>query len=310
MLKPWADIALVFFNILALCIAAVSTLSRRQEYQEALIVERKKPGSLFLARVRAIKSVFYIAIYSIFFAIIISAVIIGFGVDWKEVRKKDGAETSQSPTPSPNVVVSVPIKSSVQDSWLDDLDPILHKPRAFFYREWSKYDLIQIEDKPYPHSIGICIPADELKEYCDKGSSNEISHNEYLEYRLSYKYKSFQFDYGIDDISFPDDVETASRCEFKIVVQSCNSKEYLASEDNILYDSDWINYRSIIYRSALIDVSNCENIRITVHWKFYLRSCGPIAFNIAIINPILRGKKIDPNVSEPSSTHTKPDSIR
>jgi len=219
-------------------------------------------------------------------------------------------EKSPIPTITPNFIISIPTKTSIQDIWLDELEPILHKPRAFYYHEWSRYDLIQIEDTIYPHSIGICIPSDELKEYCNDGFSDEILHDEYLEYRLAYKYKSFQFDYGIDDISFPDDVETASRCEFKIVVQSCNSKEYLGSKDNILFDSDWINYRSIIYRSSMIDVSSCENIRITVYWKFYFRTCGPIAFNIAIINPILRGKKVDTYVSEPSSTHSKPDSIR
>ncbi len=219
-------------------------------------------------------------------------------------------QESVSIIPTPMIVTSVPIKSSVKDAWLDELDPILHKPRAFFIHEWSRYDLIQIEDTIYQHSIGICIPSDKLKAYCDIPPVGEILHNEYLEYRLSYKYKSFQFDYGIDDISFPEDVETASRCEYKIVVQSCNSKEYLGSTDNILYDSDWINYRSTVFRSSLIDVANSEAIRITVYWKFHLRTCGPIAFNVAIVNPILRGIKADTYISNPKRTQTKPDSIR
>lgn len=309
MFKPWAEIALLFCNILALCIAAISTLARRSEYQDALALEKKKPGKLVFARIRAIKSVYYIAIYSLIVAIIISAFLIGFGTDWKALRQKK-TSTQPTPTATPSIVTSVPIKSSVKDAWLDELDPILHKPRAFFIHEWSRYDLIQIEDTIYQHSIGICIPSDKLKAYCDRPPVGEILHNEYLEYRLSYKYKSFQFDYGIDDISFPEDVETASRCEYKIVVQSCNSKEYLGSTDNILYDSDWINYRSTVFRSTLIDVANSEAIRITVYWKFHLRTCGPIAFNIAIVNPILRGIKADTYISNPKRTQTKPDSIR
>jgi len=217
---------------------------------------------------------------------------------------------STSPTTTPNPVQPPLTKMNVKDVWLDEMKPILPRNKSVFLHEWNKFDPILIKGVFYPHSIGLCIPEDELDDYFDEASPNVQEHSEDIEYLLSYNYQTLQFDYGIDDLSFPENIETACKCEFKIVVQSCNSSDYLGSSSDILYDSDWINYRSSIRRSPSIVVSDCESIRVTVTWKFNVRAEGPIAFNIAIINPILRGKKTGSNVSEPSSTHTKPDSIR
>jgi hypothetical protein len=215
-----------------------------------------------------------------------------------------------APVVTPVAILAFPAKGSVKDAWLDELEPILPRKNAFFMREWSKFDLIQVEETTYPHSMGICIPYEDQLSYYEENPSEEQTHSEFIEYLLSYKYQSFQFDYGIDDISFPEDIETASMCEFKIVVQSCNSKEYLGKSDNILFDSDWINYRSALHRSPLIDVSAYEAIRITVFWKFYVRQTGPIAFNLAVINPILRVAKTDAMENQIPKPTTKPDSIR
>lgn len=214
------------------------------------------------------------------------------------------------PTDDPVVVMALPVISNLNDAWLDELKPILPRNNSFFIHEWSKFDLIQVGDISYPHSIGVCIPWSDQIDYCRRNPPEEQEHSEYIEYLLSFKYKTLQFDFGIDNTSFPEGIEDACKCKFKVLVQSCNSKDYLGESDNILYDSDWINYRSSLQRSTLMDVSGCEAIRITVFWKFSVRQNGPIAFNLAIFNPILRATKSDQNLGNSEETHTKPDSIR
>lgn len=220
------------------------------------------------------------------------------------------SEEAASPTTSPAVVMPLPVISNLNDAWLDELQPILPRSNSFFIHEWSKFDLIQVGDISYPHSIGVCIPWTDQIDYCRLNPPEEQEHNEYIEYLLSYKYKTFQFDFGIDNTSFPEDIEDACKCEFKVYVQSCNSKDYLGESENILYDSGWLNYRSSLQRSKLMDVSGCEAIRITVFWRFSVRQNGPIAFNLAVFNPILRATKSDQNLVNSEELHTKPDSIR
>jgi len=220
-----------------------------------------------------------------------------------------GPKTSL-PSISPNGSYIMPIEPTGSDAWLDELDPIIPKRKAFFLYNWSSFDPVQVEDVTYPHCIGICIPSEKVHNYIVNTTGVEQTHSEYIEYRLSYQYESLQFKYGIDDISFVNDVETASKCLYKIKVQSCNSKEFLRTDDNILFDSDWNNYRSILFQSPQIDVSGCESIRITAIWKFNVLQDGPIAFNIAIIDPILRAAKADAIIEQQPVHTTKPDSIR
>ena len=213
--------------------------------------------------------------------------------------------TIESPIPSvtPFPVAIAPPIQNPNDAWLDDLDSILPRKRAFFVHAWDSYNPVEVGNTTYPHCIGVCIPKEAREKYYDKNSPDQQIHSEYIEYSLSNKYQTLQFDYGIDDCSFPDDVEEESLCEFNIVVQSCNSTEFLKDTDNILFDSGWINYRCGVHRVPEIDVSGCEALRITVTWRFYVRQEGPIAFNIAILNPILRVAKFN------IKSTAKPDSI-
>ena len=217
------------------------------------------------------------------------------------------AHTVSEPMATPPVILTVPLENSMNDAWLDELDPIEPRERAFVWHIWNSFDPVQVKKATFQHSIGVCIPEKDMKAY-NTSPQKERKHEEYIEYQLSYNYDTFQFDYGIDDLSFPSGIETACRCEYKIVVQSCNAQDYLGEDDNILFDSDWLNYRSILYRSPLLDVSACESMRITVYWKFNIRQNGPSAFNIAIMNPILRVEKADTMASHPPTEYTKPDS--
>ena len=205
---------------------------------------------------------------------------------------------STSETPTPPATPSAPISTQTVDAWLDELDPIIAKSSAFFLTNWNSFEPVQVESTPYIHSIGIRIPYETFVELIQNAPVEEQIHSEYIEYRLSNNYESFQFDYGIDDSSYSDEYESASMCEFKILVQSCDSQNYLGPDDNILFDSGWYNYRCTVHHSPLINVSGCEAIRITAIWKFYVRQNGPVAFNIAIVNPILRAAKADAMVSQ------------
>lgn len=217
--------------------------------------------------------------------------------------KKSSSSNGSSETISPVIIVHTPLKGSVKDTWLDDMNSILPRERAFFIHSWNSYNPIEVGNTIYPHCIGVCIPKEAQEEYYEENSPDQQIHSEYIEYSLSNKYQTFEFDYGIDDCSFPDNVEEESLCEFNIVVQSCNSTEFLKEQDNILFDSGWINYRCGIHRAPEIDVSGCEALRITVTWRFFVRQDGPIAFNVVILNPILRVAKFN------IDSTTKPDSI-
>ena len=208
-----------------------------------------------------------------------------------------------SPTPTATEVPTGSPPPGINDVWLDELDSILPRKRAFFVKAWNSYIPVEVGNTIYPHCIGVCIPKEVQEAYYEENSPDRQVHSEYIEYSLSNKYQSFQFDYGIDDCSFPDYVEEESLCEFNIVVQSCNSTEFLKEHDNVLFDSGWINYRCGIHRIPEIDVSGCEALRITVTWSFYVRQDRPLAFNIAILNPILRVEKFN------IKSITKPDSI-
>jgi hypothetical protein len=48
-----------------------------------------------------------------------------------------------------------------------------------------------------------------------------------------------------------------------------------------------MNYRRTLRVSKDIDVSDVETIRLTVYWEFDVIQSKPLAFNVAIVNPIL-----------------------
>lgn len=184
-----------------------------------------------------------------------------------------------------------PIKRSKMDSWLDDMDNYVSHDGAFYMRKWNDYIQIRIKNQIYPHCIGITIPFEKLENYYSKANPDQQVHTEYIEYSLGYAYKTLQFDYGIDDLSFPNPSLGHPRCEFRIIVDSCDSNGFVSSTQNHLFDTDWLNYRCYSRRTPEMDVSQCETVRITVMWRFYVRQNGPIAFYLVIANPLLRAAK-------------------
>jgi len=307
MLKPEAEIAEKFIYMVG-SIATIYTLfvflipgykvkkqkeleallerSKRQKYQNTS--NSKVPEKLSFIKELAI----FLRSFLVAFIIVLVSLALVYAINHfgKIETPPVSASASVSPTftPAPTPSTAAPTDGNSSYYRLEDIDPILSKPDSFFMREWDEYHPVKVDGVQYEHCIGVCIPLKEQDRYSEENLPDEQMHSEYIEYLLSNQYSSFRFNYGIDDSSFPAGVEEEPLCHYKIVVQSCNSKEYLSSEQNILFDSDWVNYRSKVYPSTLMDVSNCEAIRITVYWKFIVRQKDPFAFNIAIINPILK----------------------
>ena len=308
MLKPEAEIAekviymvgsiatiYTLFVFLILCykakkqkeLEALVERSKRQKYQNRS--NSKVPKKLsFIKELAIFLRSFLVAFIIVLFSLVLVYAINHFGkIETPSVSASASVSPSSTPSPTPDPVGPT-VGISGYDR-LEDIDPILAKPDSFFMREWDEYHSITVDNVKYEHCIGVRIPLEDQDRYSEENLPDEQMHSEYIEYLLSNQYKTFRFYYGIDDSSFPEGVEKEPLCHYRIVVQSCNSKEYLGSEQNILFDSDWLNYRSKVYPSTIMDVSSCEAIRITVYWKFVVRQKDPFAFNIAIINPVLKG---------------------
>lgn len=260
--------------------------NKRQKHQEIGI--RKANSNLsFIKKITIFFRSYWVAFIIVIISLASDYAIIRFGtVETPPVSASASVSPAFTPSPTPDpATLTGGIAKYIR---LEDLDPIIAKPDSFFMREWDEFHPIQVNGKQYEHCIGVCIPLEEQDQYSEENLPDEQIHSEYVEYLLSKQYKTFRFDFGIDDSSFPDGVEKESFCHYEIIVQSCNSKEYLRSKQNILFDSDWVNYRSGVFPSTLMDVSDCEAIRITVYWKFIVRQKDPFAFNLAIIDPVLK----------------------
>ena len=174
---------------------------------------------------------------------------------------------------------------------MDEFPPLLPRADALKTNEWKPAQDISVGGETYPHSIGFCIPEKKRNDYYKYHDTERITHVEYIEYQLGYKYQTLRFDYGIDDSSFPDNVEYPPQSVFWIVIQSCNSEETLKSDENIIFQTKPLNYRRSLQSSGDIDVSGAEVVRITVFWEFDVISTKPLTFNVALINPILYAAK-------------------
>ena len=190
-------------------------------------------------------------------------------------------------------VTSWPIKRSAKDRWFDEMDSKVSSNGAFFTNEWNAFDSVAVKHQTFPHSVGVSIPLKDQKKYRAIISSGQLLHDEYVEYSLGFEYETLQFDYGIDDSSFPEGIVDSPYCQFKIIVDACDSKSFYSSKQKHLFETDWLDDQCCLWRTPEMDVSGCEAIRITIMWQFFPRYNGPIALNVAIANPILRVDKIE-----------------
>jgi hypothetical protein len=287
MLKPWASLAWDIITIAGgIGTLAAIIFAPRPKIKDVASDLRVSLKSKFLTSILAFIIVFKVVIF----------VIVGTLVTLLTVRV-----TGTIPTPAPSITPPVSFTPSpkptptiiigANDVWLDEFPPLLPRAEALKTNEWNSAQDITVSGETYPHSIGFCIPEDDRKKYYEYHDTERITHSEYIEYQLGYKYKTLRFDYGIDDSSFPDNVEYPPQSEFWIVIQTCNSEENLMSDENIVFQTNPLNYRRSLQSSGDIAVSGAEVIRITVFWEFDVISTKPLTFNVALINPILYAVK-------------------
>ena len=223
-------------------------------------------------------------------------------------KKPSGASNASKPeiTIYTTPITSWPIKRSAKDRWLSEMEAKVSDNAAFYIDVWDEFDKVTVKKQVFPHSIGVRIPPIEQKRYRTKTGFGQLEHVEYIEYSLAFEYDTLQFDFGIDDLSFPKGVAEHPMCLFKIIVDVCDSESFYSSKQNHLFETDWLNDQCCLRRTPEIDVSGHESVRITIKWQFSPRDDGPIAFNLAIVNPILRAEKLRNH----AISITKPDSIR
>ncbi len=171
--------------------------------------------------------------------------------------------------------------------YLDEFEPLLPRTEAVITQEWGPFEEISIDGVAYQHGIGFRIPQDAQENYYSNHNTERIQHVEFIEYQLDYSYKVLNFDYGIDDSSFPQNSDNDYQCVVWIVVQSIDSTKLQSADENILFQTDKMNYRRSLHNSGNIDVSGSEIIRIAVFWEFEVDQSKQLALNVAIANPIL-----------------------
>ena len=137
------------------------------------------------------------------------------------------------------------------------------------------------------HGIGIEIPEKARAKYLKKSSNKRVNHSEYIEYSLGRKYKQLDFEFGIDQSSFESLVTETPVCLCKILIQDVPSNGFISESNNVLFDSDWFNYR-LARHAASVDVSDVETIRITVYWQFDVNPTKDTSLRLVLIDPELR----------------------
>ncbi len=200
------------------------------------------------------------------------------------------SQDTAPPVDTPVVTISSPTQSPNQPIpkkyYLNDIDPTITNPDAFFDNCWSRHRTLVVDHEEYAVGIGIRIPLIKQREYTLHNSFPRIEHKEVLEYKLCRKYKELTFSYGVDDCSFDGFVADSPSGVCRILMQYAESNQFLGEDENILYESDEITYH-LIKHDVTINVSQVESLRITVYWRYDADPTQRNCLSLAILNPIL-----------------------
>jgi hypothetical protein len=171
-------------------------------------------------------------------------------------------------------------------TYLSELDPIIEKSDAFITKSWNAFDDFIVGQDTIQHGIGIEIPEKDLSTYLKKSNNKRVQHIEYIEYSLGRKYEQIDFEFGIDRSSFESLQSDAPVCLCRIVMQDVPSNGFVNESSNILFDSDWFNYR-LARHAASIAVQKVETLRITVYWEFDVNPTKDASLRLVLIDPEL-----------------------
>ena len=280
--KTILELVIVVANIVTI----ISMLyANKSNYKENLKREEQRCKNKFLASFKA-----FVFTYKFFLiALMISALAI-ISIDLFSIIDE--------PLPAPTMVETTPRtcpnpipEFDEDDVRLDEIDPIFPNTKAVITSKWDPFTQISLNGITFEHGIGFFVPKEKQEEYLLHQNNQQITHSESIEYSLAYQYKTLSFDYGIDDSTFINDEKYPPACIYWIVVQSLSSNELANSDENILFETEKMNYRSVLHSSGEIDVSKAEAIRITVYWRFDVSQSKPFTLNIALVNPILFGSE-------------------
>ena len=267
-------------------IAILGFFNKPDEYSKAKAAAEKKYGKSILVVFDA-----FFCVYLRQFILVIIAVSLGVAFALIAIYVSPPG-IDPPPTPTPHKTITPPSTTTItptglETTNLDDLIPLRMDKGAFFFHEWDEFNPIKINSNEYDQSIGVKIPQQKQDYYYDYFNNQRMAHETFIEYSLSENYQSLNFDYGIDDSSFPKDRSCAPQCHYWIVVYRCSAeKDVFEKADELFRTKEW-NYYKTLQNSGNIDVSGVEAIRITIYWYFDVIQTKPLAFNIAIVNPTL-----------------------
>ena len=152
------------------------------------------------------------------------------------------------------------VGSSEQDVCLDEIAPVLEIPGNFYFDSWSDGTQFNIDGKPCPSGIGMCITGTNNEKWVVAPEAPEgLFRKDCLEVSMLFPlrgdYESLVFSIGADksDLSLYGPRETNGVARVTI---SDTKKE------KPLFDSEWIDY-TYADHDLEIDISNVDVLQIT-----------------------------------------------
>lgn len=302
--KRWLEFLLSIATLVSAAISIVILFRKATEIElaanEKKVAHKTKVGRFYYGIKKHCATEIKIVAIVILIALILSLVACFTNLD---VPTPSTHPLTSTPTPTPTSLASstpsatsfvTPQSNSTPSStptylttYLSELDPLINKSDAFFTKSWNAFDDFVVGQDTVQHGIGIEIPQKDLVKYLKKNSNTRMTHVEYIEYSLGRKYQQLDFEFGIDQSSFESLVTETPACLCRIVMQDVPSNGFMSESSNILFDSDWFNYR-LARHSASIVISDVETIRITVYWKFDVNPTKDTSLRLVLIDPELR----------------------
>jgi hypothetical protein len=282
MLKPWAEIGLAIIYLFGFSITVVGFSLEIKKFLPVYRNARKQHGIL-VSFFKSVFEVFGRLLAAILVTAFIAVTFYVFGTI------KPPPDTPPKPTITPtNKLSPSPTSTVLKETKLDDYSILSKRPdEAFVFQQWTDLYPIKINNIEYENSIGVRVPAEACEYFKNNHDTQRKDYNASIEYSLAYQFDTLRFQYGIDDNTFREDGLYPPQCHFWIIVESCGSDADSDEKPVELYRTDRMNYRRTLRVSKDIDVSDVETIRLTVYWEFDVIQSKPLAFNVAIVNPIL-----------------------
>jgi len=170
-------------------------------------------------------------------------------------------------------------------AWLDELSPMIDKPKNFLLGSWSDGTEFTLDDRSYSHGLGmrICgtqfeepVLAEDAPDNKDRHDCRQVS----SEFALRSKYASLTFSVGADNGNATFFGLKEKNGVAQVVIFDSNSGAKL-------YDSGWVDYSFALYDKT-ISLMNVENITITFRTSGIPHKSPINRLQFVIVNPVLK----------------------